>query len=442
MFLNPIDFINRTEKHIVVTGLSRSGKSTLFTSLMAQLQYRAHGLGIGGYDGLPLLSVLPSRLVQAVELVAWSDSPAFPYQHNLESLYARQWPDSTKSVSTFAVDIHLRKENQLLHRVFGDSVTRLVIHDYPGEWLMDLPMIQQSFIDWSAHTFAQQTSEPQKSLSADWHRFIHDFDFSRPANDANAEQLIHAYRAYLLKAKQDGLSRLQPGALLLPPDAFDLHRWGFCPLPAKVTANPRHPWLILFQKRYQYFIKQWVVPFRNDFFRHSDKQIILTDLLEGLNYGKDYLYEIQETLNHLVASFVYGKREWYERLHRPMGITKVAFVATKIDMIPPQEQPNLLALLKDISDGAQAQLSEKQVSFEHFTIASIMATKVDQQDILFKDPEGKTHRVHFNPIPKLIQNFNDKAVYPFLKAVPPMIRHEGDIRSLNVDKLLDYMLRD
>ena len=95
MIPNPIELLNRTEKHIVVTGLSRSGKSTLFTSLMAQLNYRAQGLGGGGYDGLPLLSVLPSRLVQSVELVEWKNSPAFPYQHNLQTLYARQWPDST-----------------------------------------------------------------------------------------------------------------------------------------------------------------------------------------------------------------------------------------------------------------------------------------------------------------------------------------------------------
>lgn len=434
--------INRTEKHIVVTGLSRSGKSTLFTSLMAQLTHRAQGLGIGGYDGLPLLSSLPSRLVKSVSLVEWKESPAFPYQDNLQTLCARQWPASTTSVSTFAVDVYLRKENKLLNNLLGDTIIRLVIHDYPGEWLIDLPMIRQTFTDWSAHNFAQQTSEPQQSLAKPWHQFVHDFDFSAPATPANAERLISAYRHYLQSAKQDGLTRLQPGALLLLPDAFEMKRWGFCPLPAKITANPRHPWVVLFDKRYRKFIKEWVIPFRDDFFRHSDKQIILTDLLEGLNYGKHYLYEIQESMNHLIASFVYGKREWYERLHKPQGITKVAFVATKIDMIPPHEQSNLLTLLKDITHGAQQQLVEKQVDFEHFAIASVIATKVDQQDILFKDSDGQTHRVHFNPIPQRIEQFDRNAVYPFLRALPPLIRHEGDIRSLHVDKLIDYMLKD
>jgi predicted YcjX-like family ATPase len=432
----------REEKHIMVTGLSRSGKSTLFTSLMAQLTYRAQHIAQSSYDGLPLLSTLPSRRVKSIELIRWKDSLTFPYRENLQALRERRWPASTKNISTFAVDITLRRSNQLLQQLLGDETTRLVIHDYPGEWLMDLPMIEQSFIDWSAHTFAQQSSEPQKSLAQRWNDFVHHFDFTQPANEANTMRLIHAYRDYLQKAKADGVTRLQPGALLLPPEAFDMARWGFCPLPAKITANPRHPWVLTFKKRYRRFIHDWVTHFRDDFFRYSDKQIILTDLLEGLNYGKAYLYEMQETMNHLIASFVYGKRQWYERLHKPLGITKVAFVASKIDMIPEQEQSNLLALLKDITDGAQQQLVEQNVDFEHFVIAAITATKREAQDILFKDAQGNTHRVTFKPIPKQIAQFDPTAVYPFLKAIPPRIHHEGDIRSLHVDKLLDYMLRD
>ena len=429
------------EKHIVVTGLSRSGKSTLFTSLIAQLIHRSKVGAV--YDGLPLLSILPSDRVVDIQLYELKDHQPFPYLDNMNALTHRQWPPSTTQVSAFAVEITMTKKNKIW-QLFGNHTVRLVIHDYPGEWLMDLPMIQQSFTDWSAHVLAQQLSEPQFTLSQSWQQVLKQFNFDETPTEQHIQTLVDAYRAYLVQAKQDGISMLQPGALLLQPAQLDATVLGFCPLPSKITCNPSHPWFMLFQKRYQKFIKQWVIPFRNQFFRHSDKQIILLDVLEGLNYGRDYLAEMQEATSHLVSSFIYGKRKWYEILHRPLGISKVAFAATKIDLIPQKEHPNLLSLLKQLTEGAMSHLQHKDVQFDHFLITAICATKIDEDAsaLLYKNLDGQSCRVTFDPIPDRMKHFSEQAHYPFLKAMPPVIRDESDIRSIHLDTLLDYMLRD
>jgi hypothetical protein len=281
-----------TTKHIVVTGLSRSGKSTLFTSLMAQLIQRSQAQTT--QDSLPFLTVLPVNRIEKVSLYALDNVPFFPYQQNMQALVARQWPAPTTNITAFALEIRLRRSNKFIQKALSSECIRFEIYDYPGEWLMDLPMMHKSYTDWSAQVLAQQQSEPQLSLAKDWQQTLIQFDFDTAPTPERVSVLVDAYRQYLLKAKADGVSILQPGALLLPPDDYDWLGQGFCPLPSKVTCDKSHAWFLVFNKHYQHFIKQWIKPLSNRFFSHADKQIMLIDPLEGLHYGRDYLAEMKE----------------------------------------------------------------------------------------------------------------------------------------------------
>jgi predicted YcjX-like family ATPase len=205
-----------------------------------------------------------------------------------------------------------------------------------------------------------------------------------------------------------------------------------------------HAWTRLFTKRYDAFVVEWLQPLQKRFFSHADKQIILLDLLEGLNFGKAYLSEMKEALNHLVRSFVYGKRQWYQRFHQPLGIVKVAFVVTKADLVPSAQQANLLALLQDICQGAVEQLNEKDVAVEFFLVSSMIATKPDSEahSLVYKHLSGETRIARFDDIPTRITDWKEGDFYPYLKALPPKIDAEADIKAMNFDRLLDYMMKD
>jgi predicted YcjX-like family ATPase len=60
------DWLIKDVHKIVITGLSRSGKSMLFTSLMTTLKYRSEE----NYNCLPLLKSLPIELVEGMKLDA------------------------------------------------------------------------------------------------------------------------------------------------------------------------------------------------------------------------------------------------------------------------------------------------------------------------------------------------------------------------------------
>lgn len=431
-------------QHIIVTGLSRSGKSTLLTSMMAHLDHHAQGNNL--INKLPLLSSITNERLIDAKLGVWKDETRFPYDAQIAALQNRQWPTPTKEISAFALTLTLKRKNPLAQQLLGNQRLQVVIHDYPGEWLMDLTMIDQSYHDWSAHVFAQQSSEPQHSLAKEWLACIHDFDFTLPpTTPIYTNHLIDTYQRYLIRAKQDGVSRLQPGALLLHPPTTATRLGRFCPLPAKILAQPNHPWVIFFAQAYQDYQQNWLLPLRDKYFKQSNQQVILVDLLEGLNYGKHYLAEMQEALNQLTQSFVYGKRRWYERLHKPVSIDQVIFVATKVDLIPIKEQENLRALLQNLTQSAENTLTQHQVDVEHLLLAAITATKPAQNaedSLIYKHIDGDTRQVRFDPIPKRIADLTEHGRYPFLQSQPPLIKTANDLQAMHLDKLINRLLKD
>lgn len=440
MWQQRIDRMRTQQHHIAITGLSRSGKSTLFTSLMAQLLQSMQA--IHRHHPLPLLHHLP---IQRLQHLAFVDNDAgvasFPYLQHFNQLAQRRWPESTRAISGFAVRLAFARSQSWLPSWVGDELHQLNLYDYPGEWLMDLPLIQQSFVDWSAQVMAQQLSEPQRSLAQTWQQMLAQFDFEQSPTAATINQFVQAYRTYLHTAKAAGISIIQPGAMLFE-DTWDWQQCGFFPLPAKVAVDISNPWTQLCTQHYGQFVSHWLLPLQKRLFNHADKQIILLDILEGLHFGKDYLLQIKEALNHLVKSFVYGKRQWYERWHKAPGIMRVAFVATKLDLVPLAQQSRVMLLLKDICQGALQQLAAHQVEVDFFLLSSVISTKPTDHanDVMYKHTGGETRVVRFDDIPTRLSDWRPGDYYPYIQALPPKITQASDIRSMNIDQLFNYML--
>ena len=56
----------------------------------------------------------------------------------------RRWPNSTVDISELRLVIDYQRQNG------ADRTLTLDIVDYPGEWLLDLPLLNKSYEQWSA----------------------------------------------------------------------------------------------------------------------------------------------------------------------------------------------------------------------------------------------------------------------------------------------------
>src|ERR1700761_4867177 len=132
----------RTTMHIGITGLARAGKTALLPSLAANLLALS-----SGRLALPALSdrLRGRRLSVVVAPAQASDIPRFEVDPHAGALAADppRWPARTTAVSLLALDIDVPREGLLAP--FAPQRRRLEFLDYPGEWLLDLPLLGPRF---------------------------------------------------------------------------------------------------------------------------------------------------------------------------------------------------------------------------------------------------------------------------------------------------------
>ena len=422
-----------------ITGLSRSGKSVLFTSLMTMLKSRSEE----GYACLPLLRYLPPSLVEHMAVEPIEGYKPFPVDENLQKLDDGEWPAATEEAYGFKLIIRLKQVSTFKRHLFPHTNIVFEFIDYPGEWITDIPMLNKTYAQWSDSAWAQLSSGPQQYYAQQWKAFVNDFDFEQaPSNDAMLA-LVSAYRQYLFTAKANGISLLQPGSFLLEASHFDWHQYGFTPLPSSITSDVSHPWFIAFNEHFQRFQKAWLTSLKQSVFRETDKQIILVDLFEGLNHSRQHLYQLKETLSHLADTFVYGQTNWFSRtVLRKQQIGKVAFVATKADLVPVSQRDNLLSLLKQVTEGARARFADKPIQFEHFLVSALPVTDDGEAEnsVRYRDVNTGYVEATFEPIPATLKDMEPDAHFPVPLAQVPSDYKARMLNGKGVDRLLQFLL--
>ena len=125
--------------------------------------------------------------------------------------------------------------------MFSAGKLSVDIVDYPGEWLLDLPLLGKSFADFSreaiemAHAAGARRSVA--GLAGVCRRDRPDAD----ADEMTARRLAESFAAYLKACKLDerALSTLPPGRFLMPGDLEGSPALTFAPLAALGDRRPR-----------------------------------------------------------------------------------------------------------------------------------------------------------------------------------------------------------
>ncbi len=435
---------------IGITGLSQSGKSTFITSLVNQLlQHKQAQLSY-------FEPALEQRLLWVKQHPLKSDDlKPFPYDEAMANLYGEDaaWPASTLDASGCLLELRLKKQKaKLLPRLNDEFSLFIELRDYPGEWLLDLPLMQMSYSRWCAQCNAQFTKEPRRSLFGDLLAQLQNIDPLATADPQVISNLYNRYCEVLKSCKQHGksLSLIQPGRFLMPGTPNQQPVPPFIPLlncgsysEGQLNTASDNSYFKQCERAYQVYIKQFVKPFYKDFFSKIDRQVILVDVLATLSGGPDYMDDMRQALTNITDSFVYGKQNRLLQLFNPK-IEKVLFAATKADQIVAAEHSALQQLLESIVRQAYRNAEYNGVTPECLAIASVRAS-VQQKAQQHKDQQqgvdsligrseiGKAIGYIHPQIPNRIPE--GEAWSPFVEWQMPSLLPPNHLSAANADPL-------
>ena len=140
------DYFSGGALRLGMTGLSRAGKTVFLTALINNLIAGAR---------LPVLAACAEGRITRAYLEPQPDDavPRFAYEEHLKSLSGpdRSWPQSTRRIAQLRLTIEF--ESAVAWGARRSSLTVDIV-DYPGEWLLDLPLLDKSYSTWSRETLA------------------------------------------------------------------------------------------------------------------------------------------------------------------------------------------------------------------------------------------------------------------------------------------------
>ena len=357
-------FLNPTVR-LGVTGLSRSGKTVFITALVHAL---LHG------TRLPVFEALTSGRIARAVLAPQPDAavPRFDYEAHLRDLTgARRWPDSTRQISELRIVIEYQSKRG------RNRTLTLDIVDYPGEWLLDLLLLNKTYEEWSAETIALSREGPRVELASQWHIHLASLGAKAPANEQQAITAAKLFTDYLIACRDErfAMNLLPPGRFLLPGDLAGSPAVTFAPLdtPAGETPPKGSLWAMM-AARYEAYRAQVVRPFFREHFARLDRQIVLVDVLSALNSGPEALRDLEQSLAAIVACFNAGKKTLLSSIFRPR-IDRILFAATKSDHLHHTSHDRLEAILEKMVGKAASDAALSGARVDALAIAAVRATR-------------------------------------------------------------------
>src|SRR5258707_550153 len=351
-----------------VTGLSRAGKTVFIPALI-------HGLPRGGR--FPIFEPLATGRIARARLEPQPDDavPRFDYENHVHTLIDdRRWPNSTVDISELRLAIDYQRHNG------ADRTLTLDIVDYPGEWLLDLPLLTKSYEQWSAESLALSRQGPRAPLAAAWHAQLATLKPEAREDEQAALAAARLFTDYLRACRDErfAMSVLPPGRFLMPGNLAGSPALTFAPLdlPADGAAPEGSLWAMM-TRRYEAYKDLVVRPFFRDHFSRLDRQVVLVDALAAFNSGPEALHDLEAALAGILDCFRIGRSTLLSSLFRPR-IDRILFAATKADHLHHSSHDRLEAVLRRTVNRAVAKAEDTGADIDVVALAAVRATREAQ----------------------------------------------------------------
>src|SRR5262245_50105866 len=286
------------------------------------------------------------------------------------------WPESTRRISQLRLTIDY-SSTKFWKRQLGRESLHIDIVDYPGEWLLDLPLLALDYRDWSRTALDQSRTQSRKKASKAWREALGEIDPAGPADESQAETLADLFKAYLRETRADAhaLSTLPPGRFLMPGDLAGSPALTFSPLDAEdVERFPRGSLWHMMERRYEAYKSYVVRPFFRDHFARLDRQIVLIDVLTALNGGQPAVADLERAMTEILECFRTGTNSLWSSLFAPR-IDRIVLAATKADHLHHQSHDRLEAILAKLAGRAMARAEYSGAEVSVLAMAAIRATR-------------------------------------------------------------------
>jgi predicted YcjX-like family ATPase len=352
-----------------VTGLSRAGKTVFISAFV-------HNLIHGGR--LPLFDAQKSGRIARAFLEEQPDDavPRFQYEDHIAALVnERTWPDSTRAISELRLTIEYESASGW-NRLLSSGRLSVDIVDYPGEWLLDLPLLGKSFQEFSQASFEMAELPARSDLSRAWRELARSVDPNADADEMKARSLFESFAAYLKACKLDdrALSTLPPGRFLMPGDLEGSPALTFAPLPG-LSRTPRPGSLqAMMERRYEAYKTHVVKPFFREHIARLDRQIVLIDAMQALNAGESAITDLEHAVTEILGCFRPGRGSLLTGLFA-RRIDRILVAATKADHLHHESHDRLQAIVRRLTQRAAARANLSGAEVDVLAMAAVRATR-------------------------------------------------------------------
>lgn len=369
-----------------VTGFARAGK-TVFIGALAQALLSANYWRTRRGQG-PLAGFGPFECGILIDAHIRDDIdphlPQFPFRKVRDALAGKSgtWPQPTEGESRLHIELRLRPpeglrgwfSENISDSLFGTGRVRLEIVDYPGEWLIDLPMLGQTYTQWSEAMLVLTNSGSRRAWSNAWRETCATLPESPPADEDLAGKLAEVWLEHLQHAADEGRVYNQPGRLLRPGGMRHSPLLRLAPLPCNLHGTPLGK---LMAQRFDDYCRKAIRPFYHDTFAHMERQVVLLDLLRPIAQGSEAFDELRHALRLLLQSFHTAREQSLLSWLPWLKTTHVLFAATKADHVTRGDRANLEEMLRRlIADADDTHALRSRTAHHHITaLASVRATE-------------------------------------------------------------------
>jgi len=431
---------------VAVTGMSRSGKTVFLTSFINQLLAN---------DKLNYLNEKLQRPFTARLLPPDSHYSRFDYFSKLRAFREKNptWPKATKQVSKTTLQLEFKSEYAFL----ANQIINIELIDYPGEWLLDLSMLELDFDAWSRQMITLAKEPKREDFSDEWLKMIDGLDLYGAYHDSTKdEEVFDMYCEYLKTLHYNHLSFVQPGRFLEPGDMDGDPLLHFSPLPLIVSKEEIHPNSLYarFEKRYNGYKEEVVRRLYVEHFKYFDTQIILVDLVKTLQHGQDSFSDMHLAFKHILKSFTYGHNNFLTKLFG-LKIDHVIFAATKADYIPPPQHNSYKRLLEEMIWDLKNELDVGHTDTEVTVFSAVKCTeyvKAEYQGEILECVKGIVEgedepSVHYPGL--LPKNYKDEKFwqenifdFPLFKPIVFPKSDSESVAHIRMDRVIYSILRN